>query len=317
MDLNEILADGEAALARAVDARLAENLYLDFKGGDEALFREGSLTKDGRRSLAKALSAFSNSAGGVVVIGVNCRKVDGIDAATELQPIQSLSKALASLNEELGNLLQPRHDGLSLHAVPSQGSPTAGYIVVDVPRSERRPHMSNIEKTYHKRAGASSFVMEHYDVEDAFRRISSPILRLSWELFRDTNVRLEPMIDIRFTLTNDGVATAKHVSAIVERIEGPAVQIARDVYSDWDVASLGKRTRITAPPNLVLNPGQSVRFHHAHVPIVPDAAGQPTLGGWSPVATFLNLQVELSAENMWPSVTSLRLGPVDLLRFVI
>lgn len=50
-----------------------------------------------------------------------------------------------------------------------------------VERSDRRPHRSEAsgDKRYYKRAGDSSFIMEHYDIEDAFNRTTPAELQLA------------------------------------------------------------------------------------------------------------------------------------------
>ncbi|MER9236869.1 ATP-binding protein [Mesorhizobium sp. M0622] len=71
MTFDEAIVGGEALLQESILQEAQETLQLDFKGSavgkPGALFNdEGKLTKDGRRSLAKAMSAFSNSAGGLL-----------------------------------------------------------------------------------------------------------------------------------------------------------------------------------------------------------------------------------------------------------
>jgi hypothetical protein len=78
----------------------------------------------------------------------------------------------------------PRHDGIRLAAVRSEQQSGAGYLLVYVERSERRPHRCEAtgEGRYFKRAGDNTFPMEHYDIEDAFRRASLPDLAMKWSL---------------------------------------------------------------------------------------------------------------------------------------
>jgi hypothetical protein len=78
------LAEGEAGIARIVAERQEEHLNLDYKlsAGDN-----GQMERDDRKSLAEALSGFGNSDGGVIVWGVEAKRVDGIDAAVDLKPV--------------------------------------------------------------------------------------------------------------------------------------------------------------------------------------------------------------------------------------
>jgi hypothetical protein len=57
----------------------------------------------------------------------------------------------------------------------------AGYLAIYVERSERRPHRCELGVgRYFKRIGDSSLAMEHYDIEDSFKRIVVPQLEVAW-----------------------------------------------------------------------------------------------------------------------------------------
>lgn len=73
------------AIRRFVKERRQEDLHLDFK-----LVADGrKVQPSDRRTLAKAISSFANSEGGVVVWGVEAtRGDDEIDAATRLVPLK-------------------------------------------------------------------------------------------------------------------------------------------------------------------------------------------------------------------------------------
>lgn len=89
-DLKELIDNGEA-----------EGLYLECKAPAEP-----RLTRDLRAHLAKAISGFSNTAGGVVIWGISTTKhaQSGLDVLTQLAPIgecrrfqQQVEKAIPSL----------------------------------------------------------------------------------------------------------------------------------------------------------------------------------------------------------------------------
>lgn len=76
------------SLVNYVTARQEENLTLDFK-----LIRPDLNQSADKKNLAKALSGFANSSGGLIVWGVDARKNDqGIDCACDAREIQPLSQ---------------------------------------------------------------------------------------------------------------------------------------------------------------------------------------------------------------------------------
>jgi predicted HTH transcriptional regulator len=58
---------------------------------------------DDKRNLAKCLSGFANSSGGIIVWGVDARKnAQGIDCASAASEIASIRQFLSRLNELTG-----------------------------------------------------------------------------------------------------------------------------------------------------------------------------------------------------------------------
>src|SRR3954468_22159164 len=85
-----------------------EHLQLDFK----TIKGANLASADDRRSFAKSLSGFANSAGGIIVWGVDARKNDqGIDCAVATSEIKQLRMLLSRLNEFTGQAVSPVVDG--------------------------------------------------------------------------------------------------------------------------------------------------------------------------------------------------------------
>src|SRR6476660_1812571 len=124
-----------AQIDEFIDVRQEENLTLDFKLVNRA---DLSQTED-KRNLAKALSGFANSSGGLVIWGVDARKnLDSVDCAMGKQPITSLSRFIGRLNELTGDFVSPLVDGVR-HRTIAVGSDT-GFAVTIVPESDSGPH---------------------------------------------------------------------------------------------------------------------------------------------------------------------------------
>jgi hypothetical protein len=108
----------------------------------------------------------------------------------------------------------PRHEGIFVEAITSYEPKGAGYLAIYVERSERRPHRCEFGiGRYFKRVGDSSIAMEHYDVEDSFKRLVVPWLEIEWRIKPsgtrtglDGNIR-QVAIDIR--LHNPSPVTAR------------------------------------------------------------------------------------------------------------
>lgn len=174
---DRLVAEKEAGILRLIEIQTQEGLEIDFKQKEDA--SNGNFSRGDSKTFAQALSAFANSAGGLLIFGVDARKnADGLDCAQAVAPISQIATMLGEANTLLGQYIQPRLDGVQTAAINSDQNPGSGYLLVYVPRSERRPHRSEVkgQKSYFKRIGDSFFEMEHYDIEDAFSRRSLAVL---------------------------------------------------------------------------------------------------------------------------------------------
>jgi hypothetical protein len=179
---DQITQEGEPTIDQLVATRTQENVELEFK--TKANPSNGDLTKDDRRNLGIILSALSNSMGGLLIWGVKASKnSDDVDCATALDPISQIEKFKNEVERAISQAIMPRHDGIRVFMIPRSSDQASGYLAVHVERSERRPHRSEFgEKQYFKRIGDSSIAMEHYDIEDSFKRLAVPSLDVEYHL---------------------------------------------------------------------------------------------------------------------------------------
>ena len=106
-----------------VQERREEDLNLDFKEVQAA-----NLGPSDRKNFAKAVSAFSNSAGGLLVWRIEARPdADGIDRAQARRPVQSLAMLLGKLNEFIASAASPTKDVVQHRALEERTD--SGYVV--------------------------------------------------------------------------------------------------------------------------------------------------------------------------------------------
>ena len=144
-----------------VENEIKESVRLDYK-------RSPALNKGKREEIAKDVSAFANSDGGLLIYGV-CEENDLPSSLDDGVKHGRKGVNREWLEQTLSSLIQPKIDGLVINQIPV--SEHSSYFVIYAPRSRRAPHMAN--NTFYKRYNFSSVPMELYEVEDIRNRIGS------------------------------------------------------------------------------------------------------------------------------------------------
>lgn len=178
-----------------VSDRRREDLTLDFKLAPTAFGN-----RDERRTLATAISGFANSAGGLLVWGVEAKSdSEGIDCAQRAIPLDNPELFMSRLVAHAGAAVAPIADGVEHRLITGVGGP---FAVTYVPESSSGPHMAKLgEDRYYKRSGDRFAMMEHFDLADMFGRRRRPVLR----------VDIERLAGLSFlvTMRNEGRGIAK------------------------------------------------------------------------------------------------------------
>lgn len=194
----------ERELRKLIEDQVTESLTLDYKASS-ALQR----TDRKKADLSKDVSAFANSAGGLLVYGlvenghVPTQLDDGFDPT-------DISKEW--IEHVLNSQIFRRIDGLVIHPVPlTQQRPGRFAYVVSIPASPRAPHMASDHRFY-KRFNFESVPMEEYEVRDVSRRLVEP----------DVHMYGVPVNDI----APDGTASGVTLDLYVENLNPTVAMFA-------------------------------------------------------------------------------------------
>lgn len=157
-----------------VEQNQEENVHLDFKTVSSHF-----QNVDDKRTLAKALSGFANSDGGIIIWGINARRMDNqIDGAAGIVPITNIKAFVSRLNSLTSDFVNPTVGGVQ-HRIVYENEDGAGCAATLVPASDCGPHMAKAgDDRYYKRSGDSFIRLEHFDIADMFGRRPSPTLKL-------------------------------------------------------------------------------------------------------------------------------------------
>jgi hypothetical protein len=184
---------------KVVTSAVQESLHLDYKRSDALVLTSDKV----KGELAKDVSAFANSDGGVLIYGVEEKdhlpvSIDGgVDHAKWTR-------------EKLENVImtgvRPRLEGVEI--IQIQRSSETSLFVIAVQRSMRGAHQETYGHRYYKRFNFQSVPMEDYEIRDLRARAASlpPLVSL------DAEIRDSYFVDL--VVTNNGDAVAEAVSFI-------------------------------------------------------------------------------------------------------
>lgn len=148
-----------------IQDQIEENINLDYKSS-------GSLEKSpGKKSeISKDVSAFANSAGGVIIYGISeYDEKDKNHLPEKLSPINRMDYSKEWLEQVINSNISPKIDGLRIHSIPvSNSNPNQVAYVVEIPKSNTA-HQAR-DKRYYKRYNFESTAMEDYEIRDIMNR---------------------------------------------------------------------------------------------------------------------------------------------------
>lgn len=147
---------GEEAIDEYIVNQQTEELFMDFKRADASGKNTSSLHKDDRRNLAKCISGFGNSEGGVIVWGVECsRNVEIGDVAQAKIKVPNVHRFLSWLEGAISGCTIPSHSKVRSHIISSDANGD-GFVVTYIPKSEVAPLMTVTGSTFYIRSGSNN-----------------------------------------------------------------------------------------------------------------------------------------------------------------
>lgn len=202
-----------AGVQLLIDTQVPESVHLDYKRSEALTKAKPDLIK---AEVAKDVSAFANSDGGLLIYGVveEDQLPKGVDEGVDD------AKWSGERFESVINFgITPRIDGIEIHPIPVS---TGRFLyVISIPRSRRAPHQELSGFRYYRRYGTQSVPMEDYEIRDVRNRFTE----LSHLVAVDVDVRggvwLELLVrnvgdalarDISFQLSPDVPAVTKEMT---------------------------------------------------------------------------------------------------------
>ncbi len=259
-----------------------ESSRLEFKRSDLLSKPKDEVSQD----LGKEISAFANSEGGTLVIGIKERKEGRTRLADELDGgIDPKATSPEWLQQLIEGSISPHLPGIRVRTIPRSGEfrGRVAYVVF-VPKGSTA-YQASKQKLYYSRSEYESLPMADHDIRLRMSRGRTPQARVRWGT---ASVERRPLPDL------DGepdLATLKAVTGYylgdfddVARFELLVENTGEVTIRDYLVAirfESNERARVVPPSGSYCNAGQEMRFlPDAGTKILPSDSVDVARGTW-------------------------------------
>ena len=169
---------GEDAIDDFIVNLQTEELFLDFKQAVSTGKNGTSLHKDDRKNLAKGISGFGNSEGGVIVWGVECsRDCDIGDVAKSKVKVKNVHRFLSWLENAISGCTIPSHNRVRNHII-SVDKNGDGFVATYIPKSELAPLMTTMGNNIYIRSGSNNVPAPYSVIAGMFGKRPQPNVEL-------------------------------------------------------------------------------------------------------------------------------------------
>lgn len=159
-----------------INSGVEENLTLDYKSA-EALGKS-----DGKKAeISKDISAFSNSAGGVIIYGIKeFNEIEKKHLPEKINPVDRIEFTKEWLEQVINSNILPKINGIIIYPVTigTTEENTVVYVV-EIPQSDTA-HQAK-DKKYYKRYNFESVAMDDYEIKDIINRTNKIDIKISFE----------------------------------------------------------------------------------------------------------------------------------------
>lgn len=280
---------GEEAIDEFILNMQTEELFLDFKRADSLGKNGSSLHKDDRRNLAKCISGFGNSEGGVVVWGVECsRNVEIGDVAKAKVKVQNVHRFLSWLENAISGCTIPSHNRVRNHIV-SVDENGDGFVATYIPKSELAPLMTTIGNTFYIRSGSNNVPAPYSVLAGMFGRrpqaeIDLVITDKKLEVLDNSEADIlypssidcppEKYMKISFVIRGHNqsnvIARELYLSCTTDADGGEYNKVRFLNYNQMDtIAGIEGQLNIITRPELRVPPRSTVRFANVEIILSP------------------------------------------------
>jgi len=155
---------------------IEENLQLDYKAAGALGKTEGK-----KKEISKDVSAFANSAGGIIIYGISeFDEAKKSHLPEKIDPVNRTEFSKEWIEQVINSNISPKVSGIKIFPIQvGAAADNHGVYIIEIPQSNTA-HQAK-DKKYYKRYNFESVAMEDYELKDIINRTNKTDIRISFE----------------------------------------------------------------------------------------------------------------------------------------
>jgi hypothetical protein len=257
-------------LKRIAESQTAESDWLEFKSAEDWPSKDPQI----KSQWSKALSAFANAEGGVLIWGICCeRDASGVDVSRSILPVSGIEAFVSRLDQLRPDATDPPLQNVIVKAAPNPTMQDEGLIVCFIPESLFKPHRAEFSgHHFYVRIGSHSSPLRPGTLRQLFwsrgRSIVVPFVEC--ELKPNRSFPGNYCFEFQVWLRNQGSQTARDLFVVVNR--SPPGQMWPS--KDW-VPISGYGEKAAFETRRLLHPGAHLYFFGTEFSQINAESGNP------------------------------------------
>lgn len=311
---NDLVKRGVSAVTELKNESVGESQQLEFKRKQKP--DRIDLDSDDKKNFGRALSAFSNATGGIVIWGIGTSDREDEKVASDLAPIADARRFAQMLEGLVPQYLSPPN--LDVRLLPIAEPNGDGYVAVRIGTSDARPHMSTApgHHTYYLRVGATTLPMVDFQVRDMLRIKTAPKLGVAYSFTLRSSTGGMRRVYMALSVYNDGKVSARHAYLLAKHFSGAEFrEIAgnSNPFRYADSGWLGYEAAAIIHPGLVI-PLVNLQFDVQHDNKRQTCIRFGSDGGFQRIedTTGLTIEIRVGCEDLSAREIKVELSNVDL-----
>lgn len=216
----------------------SEGLHLECKSPAEPKLNQGL-----QKQLAKSISGFSNTAGGIIIWGISTTKHahSNLDILTQIEPIGNCSYFEKLIHSRIPGLTTPPILGYKTKIIKRLKKDTKGVILTYIPKGTGDPIQSNKDNLFYFRTGDELNIAPYEIIKRLFAANETPSIKPNLRTDRAEYNTTDRSWTIPIAYYNNSSAIGEHVLTYINVLNMSSCN-KFEVPKFQDVSSLGPGT---------------------------------------------------------------------------